>query len=200
AAVGGGVLDEHVLVALLEAEDSCRVLPAVVHALDMAADAEVEGVPRDHVSAAAPQGDPPPREERTVIVVHAGIRDPIEDDSVLGAPDPDAADGHVARVLDAHGAAVLVAPFAGVIVMRKHPVRAVLAFAGGPQALAEVVREIAAVDDEAVGAGGEHGVSVSMDARALEPHIASVLDADPDPVEVAPWRLRGSAVEGAREA
>ncbi len=48
-AVRRGVLGEDVVRALLEADDAGGILPAVVHALDVPAHAEVQRVARDHV-------------------------------------------------------------------------------------------------------------------------------------------------------
>ena len=69
AAMGGGVLGDGVLVALLEGEDAGGILAAVVDAFGMAADAEVEGVSGDDVPAAAPEGEAPTGEEGGVVVV-----------------------------------------------------------------------------------------------------------------------------------
>ena len=73
AAVGDRVLDDDVVAALLEHEQAGRVLPAVVHAVAVAAHTEIEGISRDDVPATAPHGETPSGKERAIVVVHSRI-------------------------------------------------------------------------------------------------------------------------------
>ncbi len=107
AAVRHGVLGEDVLVVLLEHEDPRGVLPAVVHAVTVAADAEVDGVAADDVARAPPQGDAPAGVEREVVVVDPRGRDAVQAQGVLAVPDARVADGHAGGVLDVDGRAVV---------------------------------------------------------------------------------------------
>src|SRR5262249_32893331 len=84
-AVRRGVLDERVPAALLEHEDARGVLTAVVHAVAVTPDAEVEGVLTDLVVVRAPQSEAPTREEREVVVRDGRAIDAVEQDPVLAA-------------------------------------------------------------------------------------------------------------------
>src|SRR5690606_7728051 len=118
AAVRDGVLGDDVVVALLEAEDAGRVLAAVVNALDVPADAEVQGVARDHVATGAPQPEAPAGEEGAVVVVDLGILDAVEENAVLAAAAVDVVHIDVVRILDVDRCAVARHPLVVVVVMR----------------------------------------------------------------------------------
>ena len=61
AAVRHRVLGEDILVILLEYKDARGILPAVVHAMTVAADAEIHGVTADDVAARIATGRFPSR-------------------------------------------------------------------------------------------------------------------------------------------
>ena len=81
--MAGGILGDHVLATLLKHKDARGILAAVVHAVAVAADAEIEAL-REMFTAIGGAASPvPSREERAIAVVDLGILDAIEDDAVL---------------------------------------------------------------------------------------------------------------------
>ena len=198
AAVRHRVLGEDVLVVLLEHEDPGRILPAVVDAMAVAADAEIDGVAADDVARAPPQGDAPAGVEREVVVVDLRARDAVQAQRVLAVPDPRVADGHAGGLLDIDGRGVVGEPLLLVVVVAEEPVAAILGHGRGLQVRPPVVRSVDALEHEAVGLGGPKAAPKPADPRPADGHPRLPVQANAEAsIFVGPRLRRRPAEDGA---